>query len=249
MLHKYTSRRKASKAELTTVTPLNNSLSGARTFRGVIMKAEFWLQKWQVRDIGFHQAEVNPLLVEFFKDLSLDQGSRVLVPLCGKSLDIAWLLANGYRVAGAELSEMAIEELFTELGIDPEISEVGELRRFSAESIDIFVGDIFALSPIILGKIDAVYDRAALVALPEDTRHLYTEHLIQITHKAPQFLICFEYDQDSMQGPPFSIDTDEVDKHYRDAYHLKRVASVDVAGGLKGVCAAKENVWLLLKDS
>jgi thiopurine S-methyltransferase len=209
------------------------------------MHADFWLRKWAVKDIAFHQAEANPLLLKWFKKLSLEQGSRVFLPLCGKTLDIAWLLSNGYHVAGAELSEVAIEELFLELGMKPEVTEVGKLKHYAGENIDIFVGDIFNLSAPILGRIDAIYDRAALVALPEDMRRQYSSHLMKITGRARQFTIVFEYDQTLLAGPPFSIDATEVSLLYSDVYRLQAIESVDVAGGLKGICAAKENAWLL----
>ena len=189
--------------------------------------------------------EVNPLLVKYFQQLSLANGSRVFLPLCGKTLDISWLLANGYRVAGAELSKIVIEQLFMELGVKPKISKVGELEHYSAQNIDIFVGDIFHLSSKMLGVVDAVYDRAALVALPAAMRNRYTAHLMEITNKAPQLLICYEYDQSLMAGPPFSISNEQVNQHYRESYHLTPIASLDVPGGLKGKGAAKENVWLL----
>lgn len=212
------------------------------------MDASFWHQRWGANDIAFHERAANPLLVKYFKDLSLVKGSRVFIPLCGKTLDIGWLLSNGYSVAGVELSEIAVKQLFSELGVEPEMSEVGKLKRYRATNIDIFVGDIFHLSRTILGSVDAVYDRAALVALPEEMRNRYAVHLKELTGKAPQLLICYEYDQALMEGPPFSISNEEVKQHYRGSYELTLLASVDVAGGLKGKCAAKENVWLLKND-
>ncbi|ELS34459.1 MULTISPECIES: thiopurine S-methyltransferase [Pseudanabaena] len=209
------------------------------------MDASFWHQKWEKNDIAFHNQEANSLMVKSFKELSLVEGSLVFVPLCGKTLDISWLLSNGYRVAGAELSKIAIEQLFVELGVEPQISKVGELERYSATDIDIFVGDIFLLSSEMLGVVDAIYDRAALVALPEALRNQYTAHLTKITHKAPQLLICYEYDQSSMAGPPFSISNDEVSQHYLDSYNLTLLSSTTVDSGLKEKCAARENVWLL----
>ena len=209
------------------------------------MDASFWLQRWNNNDIGFHRSEANPVLGNYFKELSLAKGSRVFVPLCGKTLDIAWLLSNGYRVAGAELVEMAIEQLFTELGVEPKISETGEVKHYSATNIDIFVGNIFDVSSKMLGPVDAIYDRAALVALPEDMRNRYTTHLTEITDKAPQLLVSYEYDQNVMAGPPFSVSNEEVNQHYRDSYDLTLIKSTNVPGGLKGKCAANENVWLL----
>src|SRR5699024_8207116 len=125
-----------------------------------------------------------------FGDLSLPKGSRLFLPLCGKTLDIHWLLAEGYRVAGAELSSIAVAELFAELGVTPSEMQHGSLSHYQADQIDIFQGDIFELTADLLGPVDAVYDRAALVALPEGLRQQYAQHLVKITHRAPQLLLC-----------------------------------------------------------
>lgn len=211
----------------------------------VSMLANFWHQKWEKNEIGFHLAKPNPLLVKHFPTLNLKQGARIFLPLCGKTLDIAWLLAQGYRVAGAELSAIAIEDLFNSLNLTPNIKTLGEVTHYSAPNIDIFVGDIFTVSPAMLGSVDAVYDRAALVALPEDIRKLYTAHLITLTNHAPQLLICFEYDQALHAGPPFSISADEVKQHYQATYDVSLLGGSDVEGGLKGQCPATEHVWWL----
>lgn len=213
------------------------------------MEEGFWHQRWRDGAIGFHLGEANPLLVAHFGALQLAPGSRVFVPLCGKTVDISWLLAQGYRVAGAELSRIAIDALFEALGTEPTIEPVGELLRYSAPGIDIFVGNIFDLSAAALGSVDAVYDRAALVALPELMRDRYSAHLRAITGTAPQLLISFEYDQRKMEGPPFSIDVSEVARQYASAYRLDNIDTVDVPGGLKGVVSAIERVWLLRKES
>lgn len=212
------------------------------------MDIDFWLQRWANNQIGFHENEVNPFLVEHFKALSLDENSRVFFPLCGKTLDIAWLLSQGYRVVGAELSRTAVEQLFIALEIEPDILGLGNVDHYSAKDIDIFVGDIFELSASMLGLVDAIYDRAALVALPEEMRKRYTKHLVEITDKAPQLLISFEYDQALLEGPPFSISKKEVNQHYGDSYDLQLIISADMPGGLKGKCPAEENVWLLKND-
>lgn len=209
------------------------------------MDASFWRQRWEKNEIGFHESKANPLLVTHFHELSVAKGRRVFVPLCGKTLDISWLLSRGYRVAGAELSQLAIEQLFMELGMQPDIETVGSIERWSANNLDIFVGDIFAASRLILGQVDAVYDRAALVALPEAMRKRYTTHLMEITGKAPQLLVSYEYDQSLMEGPPFSVSNEEVRRHYASTYALTLVAGAEVPGGLKGKAPAKENVWLL----
>jgi thiopurine S-methyltransferase len=212
------------------------------------MDIDFWHQKWEKNEIAFHESKPHLLLVAYFKELELAKDSRVFLPLCGKTLDIAWLLSKGYRVAGAELSKLAIEHLFVELELEPEISKLGNVSRYSATNIDIFVGDIFEISNQVLGRVDAIYDRAALVALPKETRNRYARHLLEITDTAEQLMISFEYDQSLMDGPPFSVNSDEVNRHYKDAYKIKLLESISIPDGLKGICAATENVWLLKKD-
>jgi len=209
------------------------------------MDGSFWHNKWEQNDIGFHESQANPLLVKHFQALSLGKGSRVFLPLCGKTLDIHWMLAAGYRVAGVELSSIAIDQLFVDLGMTPTIEKVGALHRYSAHDIDIFVGDIFQLSGDSLGAVDAIYDRAALVALPAEIRSRYSAHLMTMTSTAPQLLVCYQYDQSLLEGPPFSISDAEVYQKYGNAYYLTPLERVDVPGGLKGKLPASEHVWLL----
>lgn len=209
------------------------------------MNSSFWHQRWENNEIGFHEGKPNPLLVKHFHELPVAKGRRIFVPLCGKTLDISWLLSRDYRVAGAELSQLAIEQLFMELGMQPGITTIGNVEQWSANNLDIFVGDIFAVSEKMLGPIDAIYDRAALVAFPEDLRKRYTAHLTEVTKNSPQLLICYEYDQSLMDGPPFSVSNEEVHRHYATMYDLKLLSSAEVAGGLKGKGPTKEDVWLL----
>lgn len=209
------------------------------------METNFWLDRWTNNEIGWHEREFNVLLTGNFHRLALPAGSRVFVPLCGKTRDIAWLLNAGYKVAGAELSELAVAQLFDELGVQPMMTVVGSFIRFQAPNLDVFTGDIFALTAEILGKVDATYDRAALVALPPAMRSRYTAHLRELTKTAPQLLVCFEYDQSKMPGPPHSVPAAEVWAHYGSHYRITLAEAKAVAGGLKGVTPANELVWLL----
>ena len=209
------------------------------------MDADFWHQRWAKQETGFHEGQPNALLVRHANRLALQAGQRVFLPLCGKTRDIAWFLAQGLNVAGAELSELAIQQLFAELKIQPRLTPAGSLLRYHASGIDMFVGDIFAMSADQLGPVDAIYDRAALVALPEAMRDRYTAHLRQITRNAQQLLITFEYDQRLQPGPPFCISCDEVQHHYAQHYQPELLESIAVPGGLKGQCAASESVWHL----
>ena len=209
------------------------------------MDADFWHQRWQGNRIGFHERAGNAMLARHFDALSLSPGARVFVPLCGKSRDIGWLMSRGCRVVGAELSELAIEQLFGDLDITPQTTALDGLTRYSGPDVDIFVGDIFDVTAGMVGALDAVYDRAALVALPECMRADYAAHVHAIAAAARQLLISLEYDQTLMDGPPFSIDAEELRRVYGAHYDLSLLESSEVAGGLKGICPAQEAVWLL----
>ena len=209
------------------------------------MKHSFWNEKWQKQQVGWHEPEANPLLLAHIHALNLSKDNRVFLPLCGKTLDIAWLLAQGYRVRGVELNKLAVEALFEGLKITPTISEHGPLTRFSGQNTKIYLGDIFELNQDMLGPIEAVYDRAALIALPEKMREDYSQHLMDLSNCTKQLLITVHYDQREQAGPPFSVSGEEVSTHYGSRYSVKPLASAPIQGGLKGKCAADENAYLL----
>jgi thiopurine S-methyltransferase len=213
-----------------------------------VKEGETWTRSSGTTDgnnqIGFHEGETNVMLRTHFRALGLNPGARILVPLCGKTRDIAWLLTQGHPVIGAELSRLAVEQLFAELGAEPTITDEGDLVRFSAEGVDILVGDVFDLTAESIGPVDAVYDRAALVALPQDMRTRYARHIHKIAKAAPQLLICFEYDQTLKVGPPFSVDAAEVERLYEGLYAIALLDTGDLRGGVRGT-QALERVWAL----
>lgn len=210
------------------------------------MESGFWHDRWQAGQIGFHEAGGNSLLTAHIGALELTQNERVFVPLCGKTHDIGWLLDQGFRVVGAELSEIAVRDLFRGTGISPETSAVGDLKLYRSDQLEVFVGDVFALDADILGHVDAVYDRAALVALPDDMRARYTMHIPKISRLAQQLLITFDYDQSSMAGPPFSVPPAMVRNYFDDVYSVTEITRRSVEGGLKGQAEADEILWHLL---
>ncbi len=209
------------------------------------MEESFWHQRWQDNQIGFHLPAPNELLLKHLSALNLAPTARVFLPLCGKTRDIAWLLEQGHRVAGAELSELAVQQLFQELSLTPRATSHGALKLYQADKLDVWVGNILALTPQLLGAVDAIYDRAALVALPYEMRRQYAPLLIDLSHRAPQLLITFSYDQALHAGPPFSIDATEVNALYQGHYACQLLESRELPQGLKGLFPAQEEVWLL----
>lgn len=208
------------------------------------MEADFWHNMWNTNRIGFHLHHANELLIQNFPKLKLEQGSRIFLPLCGKTLDIKWLLENGFRVVGVELSELAIQDLFSSLNIEPKIEYKESFIHYSALNIDIYVGDIFNLTQEALGIVDAIYDRAAIVALPEDLRVKYTKQLLFLTNHKKQLLITLDYDQSLKKGPPFCVSPDDIMKYYNDEYNHIELLKIQNDNGF-GDFVVKERVWLL----
>lgn len=196
------------------------------------MHQEFWQERWDRGEIGFHLKDVNPLLRRHWPALQLAVNSRVLVPLCGKSLDLAWLAAQGLQVLGIELSEKAVQAFFTEHDLLPEVMQQGPFRVYRSESIEIFCGDFFALTAADLRDCRALYDRAALIALPERMRERYVAHLTAILPAHCQaLLVTLDYPQQQMDGPPFAVSDELVHQLYEPAWRVERVAEVDALAG------------------
>ncbi|WP_221076805.1 thiopurine S-methyltransferase [Agarivorans aestuarii] len=209
------------------------------------MHEQFWHQKWEKDEIGFHEGEVNLFLYEYFKVLKLAAGARVFVPLCGKTRDIAWLLDNGMKVVGVELSEHAIKQLFAELNLEPKVESLADCLHYTSANIDIFVANIFSLNSELLGEVDAIYDRGALVALPEGIRTRYAQMLPIITNNAPQLVVTYNYEQSQYSGPPFALPESEIERLYGSIYALKKLASRQETEGFAKGIDVENAVWLL----
>ena len=216
------------------------------------MNPEFWHKRWQEKRIGFNQSAVNPLLINYLTHLNLSAGSRVFVPLCGKSIDMVWLAAQGYDVVGVELVESAVKEFFSENRIlytiinHPRNPNIKYYHwQHENQKIEILVADIFSLSIEDIDYIDAVYDKAALIALPADMRPDYSEQIRKVSDNAPQLLITLNYDQSKKDGPPFSINSEQLQQYYGSHYQLCELASEPASIGSAPDLNVTEHVWLL----
>jgi thiopurine S-methyltransferase len=215
------------------------------------MKNDFWHTKWKSNEIGFNQKNPNPLMQRYFKTLDLKVGCRVLVPLCGKSIDMIWLMKQGYQVIGVELNESACKAFLKENKISAKVTKLGGFIIYSNDQITLFVGDFFQLNTQMLGGIDAVYDRAALVALPTELRKRYADHLSDLlSEQAKVLLIATSYNQCEMEGPPFSVNENEVSALFEPKFKTKQLYSKNFSEipshlRTKGLLQAKEEVYCL----
>jgi thiopurine S-methyltransferase len=201
------------------------------------MNDDFWHQRWATNQIGFHEGAPNRHLVRFWPDVPA--GSRVLVPLCGKSADLAWLAARGHTVVGVELSPVACAAFFAERGVTPVQRAEGAHTAWRAGSVTLLQGDVFDVTDTF----DAVWDRAALIALPPKVRARYAPHVrARLAPGAPMLLVALEYDASRRDGPPYSVPAVEVRELYPGIEALHR-EDVDEARR-REIGGAVETVWL-----
>lgn len=215
------------------------------------MKEAFWLERWQKGEIGFHQPEFNAYLTRHWPRLGLAGSERVFVPLCGKSLDMLWLRQQGHSVAGCELSDQAVLAFWEESGLECTCHPAAAHVRFQGDGIALLVGDYFQLTANDLAGTAALFDRAALIALPPEMRPAYVEQMARLLPlRARGLLVTMEYDQSQMSGPPFSVAAEEVRALYGPLFELELLESISILDEnprfrQRGLTALEEKVWQL----
>ena len=191
------------------------------------MKPEFWLESWNLGGVktSFHRRDVHPYVQIYTPDYFL-RGKRVLVPLCGKDNALMWYRDHADHVIGIELSDKAIEQFFQEHNLSYQKTNDG---RYQADGITIFNRNIFDLTPVELGRIDLVYDRAALVALPKDLRQLYRQKIAHFMHIGSQcLLVTLEFAPYLGNTPPFSISPQEIQDYYGDRFIIDHLEDLEL---------------------
>ncbi len=218
------------------------------------MEPKFWHERWAAEQIGFHQRETNSHLENYWQTPGLESGSRILVPLCGKSLDMLWLVRQGHKVVGIEISPLAVEAFFTENGLTPSVTSGPGYTCWSDAGIDLYCGDFFSLDIGVTGNVDGFFDRAALVAMPPSKRPAYVTQLTSLLPaQASGLLVTMDYNQREMDGPPFAVPASEVDSLFAGDYLVEQLHEADVlesnpAFRDKGLGRLKEHVFRLTRN-
>lgn len=215
------------------------------------MDKAFWHERWQRHDIGFHQQQIHPQLRAHWPALGLPPQSAVFVPLAGKSHDMVWLATQGHRIVGVELSDVAVHEFFEDGGQVPKRTWAGVFEVSSAGPFELYCGDFFDFPSEALTDVVAVYDRAALIALPPGMRVYYVETLTRIVPRdAVIVLIAIDYPENEVAGPPFAVPPEEVFRLYGSAFDIEVLDTRDALAeseNLKkrGLTRLEETAYLL----
>lgn len=188
----------------------------------VVMHQGYWLTKWQTADTHFNEPNPHRYLVKYFNEIATGENNKIFVPLCGKSIDMTWLLEHQQKVIGVELSHIPVNEFFNENKLGKHIDQTESFTIYQNPSCTIYNGNIFDLKPKHLTDINAVYDRGAFIALPPDTmRQQYIDWLKRtLPSHCKVLLITFEFDQNEMKGPPFSVTMDEIKEYFGDSFSV-----------------------------
>jgi thiopurine S-methyltransferase len=216
------------------------------------MDAEFWHQRWRDGLIGFHQPTANAQLQTCWPRLGVTPGGTVLVPLCGKSLDMCWL-AERHPVLGVELSSKAVADFYQENGLQPVLRDDDPFTVYDAAGVTLYCGDFFALRPECTAAVVAIYDRAALIALPAQMRPAYAQQLGRLVSQGtPMLLITMEYPQAQLSGPPFSVERDEVETLFGDDWRIESLHQKDILDEeprfrARGLSRLAEHVYRLVR--
>jgi len=192
-----------------------------------MQNADFWHDKWASGEIGFHQDDFHPFLKKYWKKTGLKRRSTVFVPLCGKTKDMLYLRECSHDVIGVELSAQAAKDFFAENNMKSMTLPKGDFDCHIGNGLSIYTGDFFKITEQQLKHVRAVYDRAALIALPEKLRSKYAEHLKDILPAGTLiFLVTIEYEGGKIDGPPFSVSEDEITSLFGDWCDITKVTTL-----------------------
>lgn len=216
---------------------------------------QHWLNRWETGDIGWHHQEFNNHLISHWPNLSVPTGSTIMIPLCGKSRDMAWLRDKGYKILGIEVSPLAVRSFFEENRLEPSRTQKGAFESWQADDFEILCGDIFDLRKEHTGQVSAVYDRASLVALNPDQRKQFSRLLQTVLPADSQvLLVAMDYPQSEMAGPPYSVPDNEVFALFGRHFDVTQLDHLDLLADSdryqnKGLSRLHESIYALRKHT
>ena len=225
------------------------------------MEIDFWLERWNNNQTGFHQQQVNPYLAYFYgnKGPAIEQREKlkVFVPLAGKSKDMLWLSQNSYKVFAVECSDRAVKDFFEDNALNYKHAAKDQHALYQSSDlpslIEIFQGDFFELQQEDLDGITDIFDRASLVALPVEMRQDYAKKMAELQKPGVRtLLVTLTFDPEEMNGPPFSVIEEEVNDLYSENFTIQKLLVKNVIEeetGLKkrGLTALDETVYKLVR--
>jgi len=211
---------------------------------------EYWENRWITNQTGWHRSVYNDLMVKYWPKLGIPTDSKVLVPLCGKSLDMLWLAEKGHAIVGIEFTRLAVDRFFSENKLEHIIVKHPNYIEFSNDRFTILNGNILVI-PSDLIQAEAWYDRAAMIAINPELREDYVSQIRQQTKVgAVGLLITYSYPQEEMEGPPFSLNDDDVFQLFQDGFRVECLETIELEDEKeRGLSRINSSVFVLTRVS
>jgi len=225
-----------------------------------------WHGRWEELKLGWQMEEVHPIVLkygdrrrqELVVNESCDASSqsagggdddakiRWLFPLCGKTVDMAYLAKKETtdEVVGVDGIRRALEEFSkshpdlnmqweTTTPLSDEESFPVSHERLKGDSVTLLKGDFFALTTEIAGgHFDVVLDRASMVAIDPSLRAQYVATLGRLVRPGGRILLVTVEKrtgdaQAIIKGPPYSINEVDVRRLYESQKWVESVTLLE----------------------
>ncbi|GFN97348.1 thiopurine s-methyltransferase [Plakobranchus ocellatus] len=197
-----------------------------------------WKRMWEFDEIDFHNEQVHQTLIEYLDRLGpCGKPANIFVPLCGKSLDVKWLADQGVQTVGLDGVHKALEQFYTEHGLDweetnvPALGGAGKLLSSKDGRLKLYCGDITDFTVEVGGCFDAVWDRAAVVALNREDVERYVQIMKGLVRPGGCILLeSEEFEASDFDGitdvllklpPPHAMFEDEIRRLYEPEFTVK----------------------------
>lgn len=170
------------------------------------MDVSYWKKRWLDGQTGWHENEVHPLLIKYYDFLSLSLKKHFFFPLCGKTLDLDWILSKNHTTTGVEASEIAIKEVENRLKVSFKKAAYQNFTKHTFGNLTLMQGNYFDLDTTLIDPIDVVFDRGAFVAIHPNQRKKYIEMYNKLlTHESIILLVAYQYNENASTNPPYSL--------------------------------------------
>lgn len=214
-------------------------------------RLEHWKDRWSTGKTSWHKTTVHPSLQQYLDEKLLEGfpmgGVRILVPLCGKTVDMEHMarkrkVAEVVGVDGVRSAVEAFAKEHPDLDVQPTNSvRNGEFETWKGQSVALLTGDFFNLDVKTAGgTFDAAWDRGALVAIQPSLREQYVAKLGELLSKKNGRILLSTLVRPSgnlQAGPPFSVDEAEVRRLFEKQPWVDSVELLDVHSALS------QEVW------
>lgn len=186
------------------------------------MTVGMWKECWNTPNVEFHNPQLNELFVKYHQRMLTRPGMRIFVPLCGKAVEMKWLVDHGHKVVGLEAAPVPCKAFFEENGIPYNVKEMKGIHGEKYESLDhnivIYSCDFFLFTADICGEFDGIWDSGGLNSMDVEDREAYIRRIRTLMGKGCVNLTEFVNFDKSMVDITWSMTKEELQKVFGEGF-------------------------------